>query len=151
MKGDDIIGYSSWNPLPVFKSGCRHGRNTHKNKCLHFFTNCVMIEKTERKRRRNFLPSILKKLEILSDAAKYDVSCSSSGSKRGGQAGKLGSALPAGCCHTWTEDGRCVSLLKVLMSNACCYNCIYCIHRSSNDVPRATSSPRELEDLPMAF
>ena len=97
------------------------------------------------------MQSILKKLEILSDAAKYDVSCSSSGSKRGGQAGKLGSALPAGCCHTWTEDGRCVSLLKVLMSNACCYNCIYCINRSSNDVPRATFSPRELADLTMEF
>ncbi len=95
--------------------------------------------------------STLEKLEILSDAAKYDVSCSSSGSKRGGQAGKLGSALPAGCCHTWTEDGRCVSLLKVLMSNACCYHCVYCVNRCSNDVPRATFSPRELADLTMEF
>ena len=93
----------------------------------------------------------LEKLQILSDAAKYDVSCSSSGNRRGGVAGKLGSALPAGCCHTWTEDGRCVSLLKVLMSNACSYDCVYCVNRCSNDVARATFSPRELADLTIEF
>lgn len=97
------------------------------------------------------MKNTFEKLEILSDAAKYDVSCSSSGSNRGGRAGNLGSTLPAGCCHTWTEDGRCVSLLKVLMSNACSYDCVYCVNRCSNDVPRATFSPRELADLTMEF
>lgn len=91
------------------------------------------------------------KLQILSDAAKYDVSCSSSGNRRGGRVGQLGSTLPAGCCHTWTEDGRCVSLLKVLMSNTCSYDCVYCVNRCSNDVPRAAFSPRELAGLTMEF
>ena len=91
------------------------------------------------------------KLNILSAAAKYDVSCSSSGSKRCAPQGGLGSACSAGICHTWSSDGRCVSLLKVLMSNACKYDCAYCINRRSNDIPRATFTPKELIDLTLEF
>lgn len=93
------------------------------------------------------MDSISKKLEILGAAAKYDVSCSSSGTSRGGAAGYIGSAVKSGVCHSFTEDGRCISLLKVLLSNACCYDCSYCINRSSNDIPRASFSPDELASL----
>ena len=87
---------------------------------------------------------IREKLRILSAAAKYDVSCSSSGSSRCAPTGGLGDACSAGICHTWAADGRCVSLLKVLLSNACKYDCAYCVNRRSNDVPRATFTPKEL-------
>lgn len=91
------------------------------------------------------------KLEILADSAKYDVACTSSGVDRTGQHGKLGSCRAAGICHAFTPDGRCVSLLKVLYSNACCYDCSYCVNRRSNDRPRATFTPRELADLTIGF
>ncbi|SHI61344.1 putative DNA modification/repair radical SAM protein [Fibrobacter sp. UWP2] len=91
------------------------------------------------------------KLNILGEAAKYDVSCSSSGSSRRAPKGGLGSGCSAGICHTWSADGRCISLLKVLLSNACKYDCAYCINRRSNDVPRATFTPRELIDLTLEF
>ena len=91
------------------------------------------------------------KLNILGDAAKYDVSCSSSGSSRGAPKGGLGSGCSAGICHTWSADGRCISLLKVLFSNACKYDCAYCVNRRSNDIPRATFTPRELIDLTLEF
>ncbi len=91
------------------------------------------------------------KLQILADAAKYDVACTSSGVTRGGKKGSIGSASPAGCCHSFSADGRCVTLLKVLMSNACSYECTYCVNRRSNDVRRATFSPRELADLTIEF
>ena len=91
------------------------------------------------------------KLQILADAAKYDVACTSSGVTRGGKKGSIGSASPAGCCHSFSADGRCVTLLKVLMSNACSYECAYCVNRRSNDTPRATFSPRELADLTIEF
>ena len=91
------------------------------------------------------------KLQILSDAAKYDVACTSSGVTRGGKKGSIGNASPAGCCHSFSADGRCVTLLKVLMSNACSYECAYCVNRRSNDTPRATFSPRELADLTIQF
>ena len=91
------------------------------------------------------------KLSILAEAAKYDASCSSSGSgRRGGKAG-IGAALPEGCCHAFAADGRCVSLLKILMSNACVYDCKYCINRRTNDFPRATFTPREVADLTIEF
>ncbi len=93
----------------------------------------------------------MEKLTILADAAKYDVACTSSGVKRNHQAGKVGSAVNYGCCHTFTADGRCVSLLKVLFSNACAYDCAYCVNRRGNDVPRATFTPRELCELTMGF
>ena len=90
------------------------------------------------------------KLKILTDAAKYDASCSSSGSGRQGKNG-FGNAHMAGICHSWSADGRCVSLLKVLMSNACSYDCAYCVNRRSNDVPRASFTPEELASLTAEF
>ena len=92
----------------------------------------------------------LKKLETLADAAKYDVSCSSSGSTRASKGG-LGNAKSAGVCHSFTEDGRCISLLKLLFTNHCIYDCAYCINRRSNDVPRATFGVDELVDLCVNF
>ncbi len=85
--------------------------------------------------------NIKKKLEILAGAAKYDVSCASSGSRRENRGGRLGSATPSGICHSFTEDGRCVSLLKVLFTNFCVYDCAYCANRASNDIPRAAFTP----------
>ena len=93
--------------------------------------------------------TIAEKLEILTDAAKYDVACTSSGGDRSG--GKLGKTMAAGCCHSFAADGRCISLLKVLMTNVCCYDCQYCVNRSSNDLPRAMFTPRELADLTIDF
>ncbi len=93
----------------------------------------------------------LRKLEILADAAKYDVSCSSSGSNRQNKKGGLGNASAAGICHSWTDDGRCISLLKILMSNSCIYDCAYCVNRSSNDLPRATFTPEEVADITINF
>ena len=82
---------------------------------------------------------LLDKLTILSDAAKYDAACTSSGVKRGARPGMIGntSSTIAGCCHSFSADGRCVTLLKVLMSNACVYDCKYCVNRRSNDTRRA--------------
>jgi putative DNA modification/repair radical SAM protein len=94
---------------------------------------------------------VMDRLAILADAAKYDVSCSSSGSNRAGKPGGLGNAYSAGICHTWTDDGRCVSLLKLLLTNDCVYDCAYCVNRRSNDRPRATFTPREVADLTVNF
>lgn len=91
------------------------------------------------------------KLKILADAAKYDVSCASSGSERKGRPGAVGSAAASGICHSWTADGRCVSLLKLLYTNACRYDCTYCINRRSNDIPRAAFTPEEVAKLTMDF
>ncbi len=91
------------------------------------------------------------KLSILADAAKYDASCSSSGSARGNAPGGLGNGAVGGICHSWAADGRCVSLLKVLLSNACAYDCAYCVNRRSNDVPRAGFEPEELVRLVIDF
>jgi len=90
-------------------------------------------------------------MQILSDSAKYDVSCSSSGSESNYKTGELGATHSSGICHTFTADGRCVSLLKVLLTNYCLYDCAYCINRVSNDIPRAAFSPRELADLTINF
>lgn len=92
-----------------------------------------------------------RKLEILSSAAKYDVSCSSSGSNRKNKKGGIGNASVSGICHSFTPDGRCVSLLKILMSNVCIYDCSYCISRTSNDFPRATFTPDEICDITINF
>ena len=91
------------------------------------------------------------KLTILTDSAKYDVACTSSGVDRGGKKGMLGSAFNGGICHAFAADGRCISLLKVLMTNHCIYDCAYCINRRSNDPPRAAFTPRELADLTIGF
>ena len=95
--------------------------------------------------------SVAQKLAVLADAAKYDVACTSSGMQRGAKAGLVGSATQAGCCHSFTPDGRCITLLKVLMTNVCVYDCAYCVNRSSNEVQRAAFSPAELAELTMAF
>ena len=92
-----------------------------------------------------------KRLAILADAAKYDVSCSSSGSKRSYKKGEIGNASFSGICHSFTQDGRCISLLKILMSNDCVFDCAYCQNRRSNDIPRATASPDEICELVMEF
>ena len=94
---------------------------------------------------------LLDKLEVLADAAKYDVACTSSGIDRKATKGMLGSTTCAGICHSFTPDGRCVTLLKVLMTNVCVYDCAYCVNRCSNQVTRAAFTPRELADLTMAF
>ena len=91
------------------------------------------------------------KLTILTDAAKYDAACTSSGLDRQAKRGRMGSATVAGCCHTFSADGRCVTLLKVLLTNVCAYDCQYCVNRRSNDVPRAAFDPRELADLTIQF
>ena len=93
----------------------------------------------------------MEKLTILTDAAKYDVACTSSGIDRRGKIGQLGSAVKMGICHSFASDGRCISLLKVLMTNACIYDCQYCVNRRSNDTARAAFTPRELADLTIGF
>lgn len=95
--------------------------------------------------------SIMEKLEILTDSAKYDVSCSSSGVERKGNGKDMGNCKKAGICHSFSSDGRCISLLKILMTNECAYDCKYCINRRSNDVPRATFTPEEICTLTMEF
>ncbi|MGZ9677019.1 putative DNA modification/repair radical SAM protein [Flavobacterium sp. GNP001] len=91
------------------------------------------------------------KLEILADAAKYDVSCSSSGGNRKNTGKGLGDSSSTGICHTYTEDGRCVSLLKILLTNFCIYDCAYCVTRSSNDIQRAAFTVDEVVDLTINF
>ena len=95
--------------------------------------------------------SIAENLRILSDAAKYDVSCSSSGSSRKNTNNGLGNAAINGICHSWSADGRCISLLKILMTNYCIYDCKYCINRKDNDIERAILSPDEIVKLTINF
>ena len=91
------------------------------------------------------------RLAVLADAAKYDASCASSGGKRAGETGKLGNTEGMGICHSYTPDGRCVSLLKLLLTNLCIYDCQYCINRISSDVPRARFTPEEVVALTLDF
>ena len=95
---------------------------------------------------------VLAKLEILTDAAKYDAACPSSGVRRGFRQGYIGNTTSAiaGCCHTFSADGRCVTLLKVLMSNCCVYDCAYCVNRRSNETRRASFTPEELAQVEAA-
>ena len=93
--------------------------------------------------------NVLNKLKILAESAKYDVSCSSSGTVRSGKAGMLGNTVGGwGICHSFAEDGRCISLLKVMLTNYCIYDCAYCINRRSNDIPRAAFTPGEGDYAP---
>ena len=94
---------------------------------------------------------LLDKLSVLTDAAKYDAACTSSGLDRSGRPGAIGSTMVAGCCHSFSADGRCVTLLKVLQTNFCIYDCQYCVNRRSNDVPRAAFTPEELCELTIGF
>ena len=91
------------------------------------------------------------KLNILSDAAKYDVACTSSGVDRKNNGKGLGNCVTSGICHTFSADGRCISLLKILFTNECVFDCRYCVNRSSNDVVRASFTPQEVCELPMGF
>lgn len=96
--------------------------------------------------------NVLEKLKILAESAKYDVSCASSGTVRANKPGTLGNTVGGwGICHSFAEDGRCISLLKVMLTNYCIYDCAYCINRRSNDLPRATLSVSELVDLTIEF
>ncbi|MEE4198221.1 MAG: putative DNA modification/repair radical SAM protein [Bacteroidales bacterium] len=91
------------------------------------------------------------KLKILANAAKYDVSCASSGSNRPNRGRGIGNAAPWGICHSFTEDGRCISLLKLMLTNYCIYDCAYCVNRKSNDLPRATFTVNEVVELTLEF
>lgn len=95
--------------------------------------------------------TVLNKVKILAESAKYDVSCASSGTSRSHKAGNIGSAAGWGICHSFAEDGRCISLLKIMLTNHCMYDCAYCINRRSNDIPRATLAVSELIDLTIEF
>ena len=94
---------------------------------------------------------LMKKLEILADAAKYDVACTSSGVDRKNDGTGIGNCVKAGICHSFSADGRCISLLKILLTNECIYDCKYCVNRRSNDVPRASFTPQEVCDLTIGF
>lgn len=94
---------------------------------------------------------IMEKLKILSDAAKFDVACTSSGASRSGNGNDMGSAFASGICHSFTADGRCISLLKILFTNECIYDCKYCINRCTNDVERVTFTPEEVCNLTVEF
>ena len=91
--------------------------------------------------------TLAEKLTILTDAAKYDVACTSSGGDRRG--GRLGKTIAAGCCHSFSADGRCISLLKLLLTNVCVYDCQYCVNRTSNDLPRAMFTPGSWRTSPL--
>ncbi|WP_246188204.1 putative DNA modification/repair radical SAM protein [Paenibacillus tengchongensis] len=93
----------------------------------------------------------MEKLEILTESAKYDVACTSSGSSRSGQPGGMGNTVSMGICHSFASDGRCISLLKVLMTNGCVYDCAYCVNRKSNPTRRAAFTPQEIADITMQF
>ena len=95
--------------------------------------------------------SIEEKLNILTDAAKYDVACTSSGVDRRNDGTGIGNCVKSGICHSFSADGRCISLLKILFTNECIFDCKYCINRSSNDVPRTSFTPEEVCTLTMEF
>lgn len=95
--------------------------------------------------------SSLEKLKILAGAAKYDVSCASSGTSRSNSQKGIGNASGWGICHSFTEDGRCISLLKIMLSNFCIYDCAYCVNRKSNDIPRTSFTPEEIANLTIEF
>lgn len=118
----------------------------------NFASGCA-VEKSERRLELYSAAkkTIMDKLTILTDAAKYDVACTSSGVDRRGNGRDMGNCIAAGICHSFSADGRCISLLKILMSNECVYDCKYCINRRSNDVPRATFTPDEICELTMNF
>ena len=113
--------------------------------------NDILSENTSIELKTAVTQTIMDKLAVLTDAAKYDVACTSSGIDRKGNGRDMGNCVSAGICHSFSADGRCISLLKILMSNECAYDCKYCINRRSNDVPRATFTPDEICELTMNF
>lgn len=115
---------------------------------------CIIVDITISWRNSDlgvFEIDFFEKLTILADSAKYDVACTSSGVERSGKKGVIGSAAKAGICHSFAADGRCISLLKVLLTNVCIYDCKYCVNRVSNDTPRAAFTPKELAELTVNF
>jgi putative DNA modification/repair radical SAM protein len=96
-------------------------------------------------------PDVARRLDILTGAARYDASCASSGSARSAGRKGMGNTQPSGVCHSWSSDGRCISLLKILMTNRCMYDCAYCINRVSNDIPRASLNVKEIVDITVEF
>jgi hypothetical protein len=112
---------------------------------------CAMLINNRAHRQVVVQMDLLNKVRILADAAKYDVSCSSSGSTRSNKSGGVGNAASAGICHSWSAAGRCISLLKILMTNICAYDCSYCINRSTSDVERAMLSPEEVAEITINF
>lgn len=122
----------------------------YENKCLTKPNHGAIIN-VSNKCSAEVLMELMDKLRILTDAAKYDVACTSSGSSRKGRDNSIGNAVSCGICHTFSADGRCVSLLKILMTNNCMYDCKYCQNRVSNDVERAQFTPEEICRLTMEF
>lgn len=113
---------------------------------------CLEKEKREgEKMVHPLIDTLQNKLEILAAAARYDVACTSSGSSRGGKKGQMGNTHRSGICHSYSSDGRCISLLKILLSNDCIYDCAYCANRRSNDIRRASFTPEEVCRLTMGF
>ena len=108
-------------------------------------------EKTFHAKKVSIELPVLEKLKILSDAAKYDVACTSSGVTKKNPGSGIGNAMEAGICHSFSADGRCISLLKILFTNECIYNCRYCINRASNDVVRTSFTPEEVCELVIGF
>ena len=146
---------SSWSFLTKTRKYVRISSTLH----LHFAESYAIIRTNIRERkfekgRKMVIQEnlgILDKLKILSDAAKYDVACTSSGTKRKGSGTGIGNCVEAGICHSFSADGRCISLLKILLTNECVYDGKYCINRCSNDVPRATFTPEEVCQLTIEF
>jgi len=116
---------------------------TFTNICLLFLYSPVILSVV-------IVMNTLEKLMILAEGAKYDVSCSSSGVNKSNKGG-IGNSKAHGICHAWSSDGRCISLLKILLTNYCIYNCTYCVNRNQNDIPRASLTPREVADLTIQF
>ena len=129
--------------LELLSNECSKKVLDFKNMCL--YNRCMITEIT------NDNYTTQEKLQILADAAKYDVACTSSGSSRCGKKGMLGNTEAVGICHSFSSDGRCVSLLKILLSNECIYDCKYCLNRVSNDRVRTTFTPDEICTLVVEF
>lgn len=128
------------------------GMNQLMESLMENGTNAIepKLQKTHVKRVSIELP-LMEKLKILSDAAKYDVACTSSGVSKRNPGHGMGNAIEAGICHSFSADGRCISLLKILFTNECIYNCKYCINRASNDVARTSFTPEEVCQLVIGF
>lgn len=144
-------GHITKNELEKFKNEPIALKATSYCEAVFFLQTFVRCDKIKPKNKRSGgLMDIFEKLKILANAAKYDVSCSSSGSNRKNQGG-LGNAVNHGICHSFAADGRCISLLKILLSNKCMYDCKYCVNRASNDYERASFEVDELVRLTMNF
>ena len=118
---------------------------------MQFSKRSYILQSTSPNEKTVIALDLMDKLKILADSAKYDVACTSSGVDRGAKKGAIGTAVAGGICHSFTADGRCISLLKLLLTNTCIYDCHYCSNRRSNDVPRATFTPQEVAKITLDF